>query len=245
MKKGGMSCASSNVYVTRSGGYHKLLKIVNATMPRFLNETHIDARSIEILGGGYSTSVCLKVKEKEKEYFIKFSKEGNVINEVYWHLQAENHKFKTPKIISYDLSESQFPFEYAIFEYIDGKIVSALSKRELYLAGYFSGKSLISIHKIKTEGFGFVDSEFKWKYRDWLSVLKDIRRKVDNRIALKIISDRELDNIDENTIYNEQLKVKDSRLLHGDLWEGNVLCDRNTNEFFHDRSTYNRWRSHV
>lgn len=209
-------------YVTHPGSYFRLLREVAVNLSSLLRETSIDAVSINILKGGYSSNVTLSVKDSRKEYFVKIASEDSLASEVYWHRLAEKYKIETPALVAFDLSKDKFPFEYEITDYVKGTALRPVKSR-LYAGGCFVGRELVKMHKIKVGGFGSVNREFKWRYRNWLSVLETERRQVDEKMAKKLFSAVEITAIDEITIYNKRLEIKIPYLLHGDLWEGNVL----------------------
>ncbi len=154
-------------------------------------------------------------------------------NEVYWYAEAKKANVSTPRLITYDLSEKIVPYKYMISKYIDGRPPSWDSRELQYRAGIFTGKALRRLHKRCVNGFGSLNQDNKWSNKTWIETLKYIRSfAIDDRAALKVLKPKQIELIDDLTIYNKGLEVKSSRLLHGDLYSQNLLYENGQDRFF-------------
>jgi fructosamine-3-kinase len=218
-------------YIYHHASYYKLLKKLDGTLNKILAIHRIKQQKVEILSESYSESVPLVVKSSKRKYFIKIADKEPIANEVYLYRLARKFNLGFPKLLYYDLSRKRIQFTYEIVEFIEGVSPYEMSSRILYNAGIFAGMQLKKIHQIGVKGFGSVDDKFKWRCNNWLKALEVERKSVNNSMARKVFSQNEIYTVDELTLYNKAINIKHPKLLHGDLWEGNVLYLKDPRKF--------------
>ncbi len=207
-----------------------ILRDYNAIIKKILALNDLKGARIKSLRGGYINIVLLATKGEIKR-IIKISIDDTLQNEVYWYKEAKKAKVDLPRLISYDLSKKYIPYKYCIMTYIDGKLPN--SKALLYSAGVFVGNALRRLHKLHVNGFGSLDSNNNWTNNTWLETLRDKRRfTINDKAALKVLKPKQIALIDSLTIFNKELAFKSARILHGDLYEENVLYSKRLNRFF-------------
>jgi fructosamine-3-kinase len=218
-------------YVNHPDSYYRLMKKVDHALNLILRAHNIKADKTKVLKESYSASIPILIITSRNKYFVKIADEEPIANEVYLYKLAEKHNVGMPRLLHYDLSRNKIPFTYYIAEYVEGLLPYNMSKRKLYEAGYFSGKALRKIHQINVSGFGSMDNRLRWRYKNWLGALISERKLLNETVAKMILVEKEIDKIDELTIYNKEIDISMPRLMHGDLWEGNVLYRKHPEGF--------------
>ena len=209
-----------------------IMKHYAAITDKILDLNGLRGARLRPLKGGYVNIVLLAAKGNTKRV-IKISVDDHLQNEVYWYKEAEKAKVTTPKLVTYDLSKRFIPYKYMISSYIDGKPPSWDSRALQYRAGIFTGKALRRLHKRHVDGFGSLSQHNKWSNKTWIETLRYIRGLIiDDKAALRVLKPRQIELIDNITVYNKELEVKSARLLHGDLYSQNLLYAKRSGRFF-------------
>ncbi len=209
-----------------------IMKDYAAIADKVLDLNGLKGARLRPLKSGYVNIVLLATKGSTKRV-IKISVDDKLQNEVYWYAEAKKANVGTPKLITYDLTEKIIPYKYMISKYIDGKPPSWDSRALQYRAGIFTGKALRKLHKRRVNGFGSLNQDNKWSNKTWIETLKYIRGfAIDNKAALRVLRPKQIELIDNLTVYNKELEVKSARLLHGDLYSQNLLYANRLNRFF-------------
>jgi fructosamine-3-kinase len=209
-----------------------IMKDYAAITDKILALNGLKGARLRPLKGGYVNIVLLATKGSTKRV-IKISVDDKLQNEVYWYAEAKKANVSTPRLITYNLSEKTVPYKYMISSYIDGKPPSWDSRELQYRAGIFTGKALRKLHGRRVNGFGSLNPDNKWSNKTWIETLRYIRGfAIDDRAALRVLKPRQIELIDNLTIYNKELEVKSARLLHGDLYSQNLLYENKLDRFF-------------
>lgn len=210
----------------------EILKDYDSITRKIAEHSNLGGAELVQLKGGYVNVVLLATKGNTRRV-IKIFADDSLRNELYWYDKAEKAKIGEPRSLSYSLSKKVVPYEYLIADYISASPLDWKSKKLLYDAGLFAGRSLRKLHKIRVDGFGHIKPNGKWSSKTWAGALMERRRfAINDEAALKILKPRQVERIDDLTVYNKGLDFKDPRLLHGDLYEENVLHSEARNKFF-------------
>jgi len=208
-----------------------IMRNYGAVTGKILEGSNLKGARLRRLKGGYDDMVLLATKGSVRRV-IKIFVIGSLPNEVYWYTKAESAGINAPRLISYDSSAKSVPCKYLVMDYIDGKPPSLKSKGLLYRAGLFAGRSLRRLHKTRAGGYGYIEPSGKWSHKTWMETLRYRRRRViSDKTALRVLKPRQIEQIDDLTIYNKSLGFKGARILHGDLYEANMLYSNASDKF--------------
>ncbi len=195
-----------------------------------------------ITGGDINDA--FRLEKDGKYYFLKlniadslpklFENEANNLKKL-----AEVKKIKIPKVLDFGVSEDNFQF--LILEWIEKTEASDLSWKNLAL-------DLAKIHRQTNSNFG-------WQEDNYLGILlqpNSVRSTwqefySENRLLplakllrdQEILSNKEISQLENickklETIFPEEAPT----LLHGDLWNGNILPTENNQIAFIDPASY-------
>lgn len=139
-----------------------------------------------------------------------------------------------PKVLYYDKSGEIIENEFFFMEFINGspldKIKNTLTNEQFKGISSELGQYVRQIHSVKGSYFGYISQEDK-KYSTWdEAFLCMIRELLEDAVAAKVVLPYDYDKI-YNMIYDKRNvlnSVKESSLVHKDLWEGNIFVDPNT-----------------
>ena len=202
--------------------WHTIRRNLPSIKNTILKKEGLLGASFNELEGGFSNFVFL-AKRSNKKFVIKLSADNAMPNEVYWYSMANRHRLSVPKLLSYDLSKEDLACMYEGLEYVEGGLPDWRSRSEMFKAGFFAGSQIKKMRSIGVDGFGQVDSKFRWTNKTWLGALKNDREAIDIRPALKKLTRRELDMIDDMVVFNKELDIRKPKLIHDDLYEMNVI----------------------
>lgn len=209
-----------------------IMKDYTAITDKILSLNGLRGARLRPLKGGYVNIVLLATKGSTKRV-IKISVDDKLQSEVYWYAEAKKANVSTPRLVTYDLSKKIIPYKYMISSYIEGKPPSWDSRELQRHAGIFTGKALRRLHQRRVNGFGSLNQDNKWSNKTWIETLRHIRGFViADRAALRVLKSRQIELIDNLTVYNKELEVKSARLLHGDLYSQNLIYENRLDRFF-------------
>lgn len=198
-----------------------------------------EAESFKLLKGGmFNTSylvklengirAVLRVSPEREDILLPFDKNLNRA-ELYACELLEREGIPTNKPITADFSREIIPRDYVIFEYINGfplssKSVKRKNKKDLYKQ---TGEYARKIHNIRGEYYGRVSDSFDGiSFSSWTEFIiyeinKLCRYCVDKKV-LTLDDTKEICKLFERGKYLFD-SVTEPRLVHGDLWTGNVM----------------------
>lgn len=137
-------------------------------------------------------------------------------------------------VLACDTSKQIIDRDFMIVEYIPSIVmVNAELTDEKRNQLYFQmGKQIAKFHSVTGEHFGFVSRLYKGKtFSKWSDALifetKDIAGRLEHQGGL---SKKETETLCQIFDQNREVldRVKTPHLLHTDVWEGNILLDRDT-----------------
>ncbi|MFH1189029.1 MAG: aminoglycoside phosphotransferase family protein [bacterium] len=180
------------------------------------------------MGGGY-TSEIFKVKTSFGIHIIKISFQDDLPSEIFFLKRAAVHNIRVPRVISYDFSKKEIPYDYCILEYFDGIRANELSDSKKYEAGALFGKELRKIHAIPVENFGKISYANTFdNHNDWAHILLhrilEVKKEVDTIHAS--FSNGE-DIFLEKILTDKYRYVDTPRLIHSDPGGNNFLVQYN------------------
>ncbi|WP_227011686.1 phosphotransferase family protein [Paenibacillus lutimineralis] len=178
--------------------------------------------------------LILRVGPVNREYLLNY--EQNLMEaECYVYDLLSKNQIPCPVVLAADFSKRFIPRDYMITEYIDSTPLSDESipneaKCDIYGQ---AGKWTSEIHKIVGPQFGRVSDILRGKGHDhWDQFLVSHITEIGEKSLFFGVLDRDIVNrishVFEN-IRNIFTSVTTPRLIHADLWAGNVLVHSNNN----------------
>ena len=236
-------------------GYDKKYSMVTSRLFKALNKAEIDKVISNLFGSESTITACSLMKGGvfNTTYLVKTDSESNGIvlrvAPVNQHLLFDFEKsmmaaeplfyemlgeanIPTSEVIHYDNSFGVIDREYIIFKYIRSVPMNDISVPEDVKSGLYQqlGEIIAILHDIKSEKFG-------WKrpnnelgmYGHWGAFLYRFAREIADRCSnYGVFNDGELNKFinyfEDTKVFNQ---IKQARMIHADLWEGNVLVSEN------------------
>lgn len=206
------------------------------------DELQIDIASTKMLSGG-SINEAVKVEAGEGEYFLKWN---STSPKDFFEKEAEGLKrlknagsgIRIPEVIAAEQPESNRP-GFLLMEFI-----SAGSGGDAHLFG----EQLAALHKSKEEAFGLDHDNFigilpqsNRRHDTWISFFSEERISPQLKMAY---DSGKLDRASEKgwkglrSRLDSMMPPAKPSLLHGDLWGGNYLFDRQGRAVLIDPAIY-------
>ncbi|MHB1154098.1 MAG: aminoglycoside phosphotransferase family protein [Eubacteriales bacterium] len=141
-------------------------------------------------------------------------------------------------VILCDTSNDLIDRDYMLAEYIDSISLSSatLSDSEKFEIQKSIGSNIYKMHQIHTDGFGrATDVFFKKSHDNWYDyILSEASTLVRDGVKNGAFTEEDYNLITTAVIRHRDLlfSVKENRLCHGDLWDGNILISRNKDSWF-------------
>ncbi|UYO99362.1 aminoglycoside phosphotransferase family protein [Oceanotoga sp. DSM 15011] len=219
---------------------------LNNIIYNFLGSKSIIKKSYILNGGFFNTTYYVETTNPSKKMIIRiapenkellFEYEKNMISiESSIYKKMSDMGIPTSKVIYEDMSKKIIPREYLIIEYIDSISMNKIELNNLQKdrlneqLGYYTEK----IHSIKSNKFGWPskNDELK-KYDDWYDFLIAYTFEIKNKIEKYDIFDKSFTlDFEKSFIINKNLLQinKKPSLVHNDLWEPNILIDKDKND---------------
>jgi fructosamine-3-kinase len=188
--------------------------------------------------GEFSALYIVKMADKEAVLKIAPPENVNVLRYEKNAMQAEvealkivkaNTNLPIPQVLCYDNSKSLFDSEYFFMEKMRGidlnSITKDLSETQNKNLMFETGKINRKINEIESEKFGYLAQPDK-KSQDWKTVFTNMISDLldDSRDAgIELpVAYQEIDDIMASFAYACS-DVKTPKLVHWDLWQGNIL----------------------
>ncbi|MDF2871031.1 MAG: aminoglycoside phosphotransferase [Anaerocolumna sp.] len=223
--------------ITKSNITEEILKtMVNLAFP--LAELH-EAKE---LTEGYFNAAYLFALSDGREVILKIAPPKGVLvmtNEIdimraevgCMELLSEHTDIPIPKVLFHDFSHSICPSDYFFMSKLNGKSFSslqeAMTKEQKDSIEQQTGKYNAVINKITGNGFGYYNSIVRDS--NWFDVFTSFLEKIFQdaaKISLDIGVDFESINNLLQTHRDSFLEVTTPRLVHWDLWAGNVFVEK-------------------
>ncbi len=202
----------------------------------------------ELLSGGlFNTTYCLMFRDTGKKYVLRagpvnrqflLSFEENMMNgeqEVYRLLKGRGIPCST--VVACDTSKSVVDRDYMIVEYIESFPLSDLDEKDARIPELYEevGRYTRKMHDIVGTGFGRVSHAAAGKlFFGWREYFEDElhswREQVE-RYRLYTVEELELIQKAFGKISPYLDEITQPRLVHADLWAGNVLIRREGEKF--------------
>lgn len=141
-------------------------------------------------------------------------------------------------VILCDTSNDLINRDYMLAEYIDSVSLSSatLTESEKFEIQKSIGLNIHKMHQIHTDGFGrATDVFFKKPYDNWYDyILSEASNLVRDGVKNGAFTEDDYNIITSAVVRHRDLliSVKENRLCHGDLWDGNILISRNKDSWF-------------
>ena len=172
------------------------MNIENILKDAFKNEVKI----IKGIRSGYRCKTYL-IEENDKKYILQLYEENTKYQakKKYDILKKFNYKY-IPKVYKYKEFDN---YSYLVTEYIEGEILTLISKREEYtfnsIVDDFT-KILVKIHENKNNTFGWITDESIIKNENFVGYIKDEY----NRLI------QDLDNVKEEVLTKIKKKIEEA-----------------------------------
>jgi aminoglycoside phosphotransferase (APT) family kinase protein len=178
-----------------------------------------------------SNGIILRVAPINQHLLFDFEKSMMTAEPLFYEM-LQDKNIPTSEVVHYDNSFTVIDREYIIFKYIRSVPMNDLSVPKDVKSGLYQrlGEIISLLHDIKNEKFG-------WKrpnnaldlYDNWGIFLKRFAREIADRASnYGVFSDGELDKFinifNDTAVFNQ---ITQARMIHADLWEGNVLVSEN------------------
>jgi aminoglycoside phosphotransferase (APT) family kinase protein len=184
---------------------------------------------------GDRDGVVLRVAPVNQQLLFDFEKSMMSAEPIFFQMLAE-HKIPTSEVVHYDSSFSVIEREYILFRYIpslpmNDPAVPAEAKAAL---NQRVGELLALLHDIKSDRFGWKrPGEASELYDRWGAFLHRFAGEIAQRSAnYGVFNDAELNQFtrvfEDPSAFDQ---VTQARMVHTDLWEGNVLVNKNDGEW--------------
>jgi aminoglycoside phosphotransferase (APT) family kinase protein len=150
----------------------------------------------------------------------------------------KNYNIPCTNVILCDTSNTIIDRDYMLAEYIDSISLSsaALSDSEKFEIQKSIGINIHKMHQIHTDGFGrATDVFFRKPYDNWYDyILCETSNLVRDGVNNGAFTDEDYSLITSAVNRHKDLlmSVKENRLCHGDLWDGNILISRTKDSWF-------------
>lgn len=181
-------------------------------------------------------NIILRVGPVNRHLLMAF--EENLMKaEEYVYEICNKNNIPCSKVLVCDVTKKLINRDYMIVEYIESTALSMCSMNEKEKAEVYKevGRYISKLHSITNESFGRVSyilagkTYFTW-YDYLISEIDDITGRLQK---LHAFTQEEVNNIklvyEKNKIQLES--VTTPTLIHTDLWEGNVLVEKNDNQY--------------
>ncbi len=178
-----------------------------------------------------SNGIVLRVAPINRHLLFDFENSMMAAEPLFYKTLKENN-IPTSEVIHYDNSYNVIDREYIIFKHIRSVPMNDISVPKDVKPGLYQrlGKIIALLHDIKSEKFGWKrpNNELEM-YDSWGAFLQRFAREIADRAAkFGVFNDIELNrfiNIFTDTAVFDQ--ITQARMVHADLWEGNVLVSEN------------------
>ena len=198
-----------------------------------------DIAEIATLGGG-EFNAAFKVSSSDgKKYVIKLAppddapvltyEKDMMRSEVFWYNQLhEKSSVRVPQIFAYDATKEVIPTSYFIMEFVSGRpLYEFYGDEALWPILQEKKIELITkLHRIHNDGFGYIQNGL---YGNWYEAIKAMTRNLladGRRIGHPNANGERLYELIDK--YAETLKHVTCSLTSFDLWDPNLLYDRET-----------------
>lgn len=197
-----------------------------------------------ISGGMFNTTYKLTYDTDSKEAIIRIGPvnrhllmefENNLMQaEAFVYELCHKHNIPCSEVLFVDSTKSIIDRDYMIVKYIDGIAHSRAqmpqeNRDEISTA---IGAYMKQMHEIKTTGFGRISNILAGKsFDNWYdAVIDEISGISEKGVNLGAFTEEERKYIISSVERHKALldTVKEARLVHADLWDGNILVSKDS-----------------
>ena len=177
------------------------------------------------------SGIVLRVAPINRHLLFDFEK-SMMSAEPHFYQMLQEKGIPTSEVIHYDNTNEVIDREYIIFNYIPSIPMTDSKLPEKAKPGLYHrlGEIIALLHDIKNEQFGWKRPNGELKmYDTWGAFLQRFSQEIGDKAAkYGLFSAAELKRFtDKFTNRVEFNQIKQARMVHADLWEGNVLVSEN------------------
>lgn len=206
-----------------------------------------NVKTYELLEGGlFNTTYCIELEGTDEKFVLRVEpqsrdkllpfEENLAQAEAFVCELAKSNDVPANRLVVSDFSKEIIKCSYMIFSYIDGIVLSDKSIKKSSVAQLYkqAGRITREFHKIQGDYYGRVSDSFRGvKYSSWTEFLiSELAELQEACVKNKVISAEYFELIQklfqQGEIYFDT--VNEPRLVHCDLWAGNVIVNREQNE---------------
>lgn len=207
---------------------------------KFFNDNLLEYRLLK--GGLFNTTYFLQF-ENNKKYVLRVGPvnrhllmpfEHNLMNaEDYFYNLCKEENIPVSNVVICDTSKNIIERDYMIVEYIESIVMSEanLTKNQKDFLYEEIGRYAYKIQNIKGQQFGRLADIVQGNgFNIWGEYLKSDIEKITNlHLKYNILNIEQVNNIKSLIVKYENIfnEITIPRLTHCDLWEGNILLDKN------------------
>lgn len=178
-----------------------------------------------------NNGIVLRVAPINQHLLFDFEKSMMAAEPLFYEM-LQDKNIPTSAVIHHDNSFNVIDREYIVFKYISSVPMNDISvpmhvKSRLYQQ---LGEIVSLIHNIKNEKFGWKRPANELElYDNWGTFLNRFANEIADRASNYGVFDegeinRFTDIFNDTTVFNQ---ITQARMVHADLWEGNVLVGEN------------------
>jgi aminoglycoside phosphotransferase (APT) family kinase protein len=185
--------------------------------------------------GSDNNGIVLRVAPINQDLLFDFEKSMMSAEPLFYKMLHEEN-IPTSEVVYYDNTFNIIDREYIIFKYIRSIPMNNVTVPKNVKPGLYQrlGEIISLFHDIKCEKFGWKRPNNDLELFDhWGSFLNRFAREiVDKASNHGVFNDCELERFinyfADTSVFNE---VTQARMIHADLWEGNVLVNENAGKW--------------
>lgn len=221
------------------------IDIIKKIFKNALKETLIwEAKLLD--GGMFNTNYYVEYGALHKKAVLRLGPinrhlitgfEQNLMNaETYVYSICKNIGIPCSTVLSCDTSKSIIDRDFMIVEFIESVVMlkAQLTQQQRNKLYFEIGQYLSKLHQVSANSFGFVSRICDGKtFNKWSEALIYELNDISNRLLeLKGLNIEQYNRLLSKFYESKELldQITQPHLLHTDLWEGNVLLDKETLE---------------
>jgi aminoglycoside phosphotransferase (APT) family kinase protein len=175
-----------------------------------------------------NNGLVLRVAPINKHLLLEFEQDMMSTEPLFGELLHKNG-IPTSKVLKYAPKGSVIDREYIIMEYIESVPISSIGKFGAKSIYKEAGSLTAKIHLIKNDKFGWVRGHNNLLFDTWCEFIRYFANELTEKAKTYDLlrpDDIVKFNLTIDSAKNILNEIKEPRVVHADLWQGNVLVDK-------------------